>query len=101
MSYYNPKIYNYSNLHEEDKEKVKVIKQIFIDPLESPLDLDFEQETILEKMKTEIRTQAFEDAQQLLYDQLIEYMVCLIDSYEQDEPIDEIDTDDYFYGLDY
>lgn len=101
MSYYNPKIYNYSNLHEEDKEKVKVIKQIFIDPLESPLDLDFEQETILEKMKAEIRAEAFEDAQGMLYDQLVEYIVYLIDSYKQDEPIDEIDTDDYFYGLDY
>lgn len=101
MSYYNPKIYNYSNLHEEDKEKVKVIKQIFIDPLESPLELDFEQETILEKMKAEIRAEAFEDAQGMLYDQLVEYIVYLIDSYKQDEPIDEIDTDDYFYGLDY
>lgn len=101
MSYYNPKIYNYSNLHEEDKKQVKLIKNVFIDTLDYSLSSDFEEETILEKMKTEIRAQAVEDAQQLLYDRLIEYIVCLIDSYEQDEPIDEIDTDDYFYGLDY
>lgn len=99
MSYYNPKIYNYSNLHEEDKNAVWIIKNCFIDTLNGISETELENCTTIEKMEAEIRNEAIEDAKDLLKGQLIDFIVSIIDSYDENEEIKKIDTDDYFYGL--
>lgn len=99
MSYFNPKIYNYSNLHKEDKNKVWIIKNFFIETLDGLLETELEDCTTIQKMEAEIRNEAIEDAKELLKGELIEYMVSLIDSYFENEEVNKKDTDDYFYGL--
>ena len=74
---YNTKIYNYKNLHTDDKQIVQAQLLMF--------------ETI-EDLITE-----YTYAKEKMYSDIVEYMVFAIEGYEED--VNEVDTNDPFYGL--
>lgn len=99
MSYYNPKIYNYSNLKPEDKTIIRAMVWM-VDSLQSIGDdyLLTEEESTLEKIKCEIALETILDAKEKLTFEIIEHIVAFIDDYE--EEIEPIETDNYLYGID-
>lgn len=102
MSFYNPKVYNYTQLNDADKKTFNTMIEFMLEPMiekieylkkcrktEKIIAKQFhiqESISILTKMKTE------------LVNNLIEYLVSTIDNYDgvlEDEDLTE--TDDYFY----
>lgn len=96
MTYYNPRIYNYSNLHDEDKREFKMI-MYFINSIDNIIaDYEVEEETLIEKAVNEIKLATLNEVKERLEHELVEYIVSVMDNYDEDAK--EIDTDDYFYG---
>ena len=98
MSYYNPKIYNYANLHREDQLTVDVMNWA-IDAVEN-MEIDYrptEDSSIMEKMCDEIALEVVAEVEEQLMHEIIEFIVMTIDSYDHD--VDEIDTTDFLFGM--
>lgn len=96
MTYYNPRIYNYSNLHDEDKREFKMI-MYFINSIDNIIaDYEVEEETLIEKAVNEIKLVTLNEVKERLEHELVEYIVSVMDNYDGD--VKEIETDDYFYG---
>lgn len=104
MSGYNPRIYNYSNLEEKDKELIKFAVYTALDSMElakCDYAIDLESEnmggrelTAIHKIEAEERIAGINYAESYLLDNIIKEMVARIDNYDYEVP--EIDTDDYF-----
>jgi len=100
MSKYNPRIYNYYNLKEEDKTYINAKAEV-ISSLEAEQHEYFYigEPTVLEKMFVETAQEVLNHVKKSLIRDLVEFIVVTIDSYEED--VEEIETSDFFYGMDY
>lgn len=100
--YYNPRIYNYSNLKDEDKKVVDYLLLMSerMEDLEDAenMDADFS-DTTYEKIQHEIRAGAYNDAVDEIIMFIIEIMVSMIENYDED--VEELDTHDFFVGCPY
>lgn len=98
MAHYNPKIYNFSNL--ENKDKNIILAMLWsLETLEA-LEFDYKDDgksTTLEKIRSEIARDVLAEAEERIVSDAVQVMVSMIDRYDQD--VDEIDTTDYLYGL--
>lgn len=95
----NPRIYNYSNLKEEDKQMIRGIAYA-TNTLSNALDnIDLEPCETLKKMYTEIAENTIEDCEKEIYYQTIDLIVGIIDNFYEGYECKEYDTDDYFFGL--
>ena len=92
---YNTRIYNYANLHSEDKQIVQA-QLLMLESVEDTItNYTYAKETstnTLETISFEEGIHALEEAKHI-----VEYMIFAIDSYENE--VYELDTDDPFYGL--
>lgn len=98
MSYYNPRIYNYSNLHREDKVTVHIMMWT-LDTIEN-METNYEPKpraSIMEKMFSETAQEVISEIEERVLDEIIEFIVSTIDSYEHE--VDEIDTADFLFGM--
>lgn len=98
MTYYNPRIYNYSNLLREDKLRVHVMMWT-LDAIEN-MEAEYEPEprsTIMEKMFSETAQEVISEVEERVMHVIIEFIVSTIDSY--DHEVDEIDTMDFLFGM--
>ena len=100
MPYFNPKIYNYSNLNESDHLLINCMLMC-ANELDSVVgdfesDLADRESSILDKIKAENGIEALQIGQQAILHHIVETMVAIIGNYEHDVP--EINTNDYFYG---
>lgn len=98
MTYYNPKIYNYSNLLREDKIRVHVMMWT-LDAIEN-MEAEYEPEprsTIMEKMFAQTAQEVISEVEERIMHVIIEFIVSTIDSY--DHEVDEIDTMDFLFGM--
>ncbi|WP_456073651.1 hypothetical protein [Holdemanella biformis] len=97
---YNTRIYNYANLHSDDKQIIQA-QLLMLESVEDTItNYTYTKETstnILESISLEEGIKALEDAKQNMYNDIVEYMIFAIDYYEND--VHEIDTNDPFYGL--
>ena len=97
---YNTRIYNYANLHSEDKQIVQA-QLLMLESVEDTItNYTYAKETstnTLETISFEERINALEEAKRNMYNDIVEYMIFAIDSYEDE--VNEIDTSDPFYGL--
>lgn len=97
---YNTKVFNYSNLTEDDKQIV-VAQLLMLDSIENVItEYTFSNEAAdnqLERISYQEGIKALIEAKQSMYDDIIEWMVFAIEGYEHE--IEEVDTDDFFYGL--
>jgi len=97
---YNTKIFNYSNLTEEDKQIVTA-QLLMLDSIEEVItEYTFSNEaadTLLESISYQEGIKALIEAKQAMYDDIIDWMVFAIEGYEHE--VEEIDTNDFFYGL--
>ncbi len=97
---YNNRIYNYANLHSEDKQIVQA-QLLMLESVEDTItNYTYAKETstnILETISFEEGINALEEAKRNMYNDIVEYMIFAIDSYEDE--VNEIDTSDPFYGL--
>lgn len=103
MSCYDPSVYNYTNLSEEDKVEIDFMIQIALSSMESAkddyeFDLNNKNSTELDKIRAEERIKGIEEAEEMYMLSIVEVMVAYIDAYEYDVP--QLDTDDYFFGYD-
>ena len=96
----NTRIYNYANLHSEDKQIVQA-QLLMLESVEDTItNYTYAKETCtntLEAISFEEGIHALEEAKQNMYNDIVEYMIFAIDSYENE--VYELDTDDPFYGL--
>ena len=96
----NTRIYNYANLHLEDKQIIQA-QLLMLESVEDTItNYTYAKETsanTLETISLEEGIKALEEAKQNMYNDIVEYMIFAIDSYE--DKVSEIDTDDPFYGL--
>lgn len=100
MTYINPRIYNFSNLKPEDQLTITMMMDLVGD-LEN-LEYDYEpgrEASTLEKIEGEIAVNTIREAQDYLESSIVDWMVSIIDNYEDEYEIEDKDTDDYFYGL--
>lgn len=97
---YNTRIYNYANLHSKDKQIVQA-QLLMLESVEDTItNYTYAKETstnTLETISFEEGINALEEAKQNMYNDIVEYMIFSIDSYENE--VHEIDTSDPFYGL--
>ena len=97
---YNTRIYNYGNLHLEDKQIVQA-QLLMLESVEDTItNYTYAKETstnTLETISFEEGIHALEEAKQNMYNDIVEYMIFAIDSYEDE--VNEIDTSNPFYGL--
>lgn len=97
---YNTRIYNYANLHLEDKQIVQA-QLLMLESVEDTItNYTYAKETstnTLETISFEEGINALEEAKRNMYNDIVEYMIFAIDSYEDE--VNEIDTSDPFYGL--
>ena len=97
---YNTRIYNYANLHSEDKQIVQA-QLLMLESVEDTItNYTYAKETstnTLETISFEEGIHALEESKQNMYNDIVEYMIFAIDSYENE--VYELDTDDPFYGL--
>ena len=97
---YNARIYNYANLHLEDKQIIQA-QLLMLESVEDTItNYTYAKETstnILESISLEEGIHALEEAKQNMYNDIVEYMIFAIDNYENE--VYELDTDDPFYGL--
>lgn len=97
---YNTRIYNYANLHSEDKQIVQA-QLLMLESVEDTItNYTYAKETstnTLETISFEEGVNALEEAKRNMYNDIVEYMIFAIDSYEDE--VNEIDTSDPFYGL--
>lgn len=97
---YNTRIYNYANLHSKDKQIVQA-QLLMLESVEDTItNYTYAKETstnTLETISFEEGINALEEAKRNMYNDIVEYMIFAIDSYEDE--VNEIDTSDPFYGL--
>lgn len=100
MSYYNPKVYNYSNLDNENKFVIDRMIDM-VDVVENQIDYLETQETdsIIRKAMNEIKIDCLKDTLNKMKLDIIEMIVGLIENQEED--VVEKDTNDYFFGYEY
>lgn len=95
----NTRIYNYANLHLEDKQIVQA-QLLMLESVEDTItNYTYAKETstnTLEAISFEEGIHALEEAKQNMYNDIVEYMIFAIDRYEDEH---EKNTDDPFYGL--
>lgn len=97
---YNTKIYNYANLHSDDKQIVQAQLLMFETIEDLITEYTYSKETCtntIESISYEEGIKALEEAKERMYSDIIEYMVFAIENYEED--VNEIETKDPFYGL--
>lgn len=96
MTYFNPKIYNYSNLKKEDQKIIDIILMT----MDNCLHVEkFEDDiTIFEKMKNEIAEAAVREIKDNIYKFIISLIVSTIDAYEETYEITEKETTSFLYG---
>lgn len=98
MSYYNPRTYNYSNLTTEDQiivqHMIYLVDAVKVSKEDYDTDLDTSH---LEKIFNETAVEVIDETIQLMINEIIEFIVSRIDNY--DSNIEEIDTDNYLYGI--
>ena len=97
---YNTKIYNYKNLHTDDKQIVQAQLLMFETIEDLITEYTYSKEACtntLETISYEEGTKDLEDAKEKMYSDIVEYMVFTIEGYEED--VNEVDTNDPFYGL--
>lgn len=98
MSYYDPRIYNYLNLNSEDQTIVQHMVYLVDAVKVSKEDYDTDLNTsYLEKIFNETAVEVLDETIQLMINEIIEFIVSRIDNY--DSNIEEIDTDNYLYGI--
>lgn len=94
------RIYNYANLHSKDKQIVQA-QLLMLESVEDTItNYTYAKETstnTLETISFEEGINALEEAKRNMYNDIVEYMIFAIDSYEDE--VNEIDTSDPFYGL--
>ena len=98
MSYYNPRIYNYSNLHREDKVTVHIMMWT-LDTIEN-MEANFEPQaraSTMEKMFSETAQEVISEIEERVLGEIIEFIVSTIDGY--DHEVNEIDTTDFIFGM--
>lgn len=97
---YNIRIYNYANLHSEDKQIIQA-QLLMLESVEDTItNYTYAKETSTNTLETiffEEGIHALEEAKQNMYNDIVEYMIFAIDSYEDE--VREMNTDDPFYGL--
>ena len=97
---YSTRIYNYANLHSKDKQIVQA-QLLMLESVEDTItNYTYAKETstnTLETISFEEGINALEEAKRNMYNDIVEYMIFAIDSYEDE--VNEIDTSDPFYGL--
>lgn len=98
MTFYNPRIYNYANLKKEDKLMVRGMIAMIKD-IDDLCD-DDEPSTIFEKMHAGIKKEVVNDIKEDMCHSIIDQIVACIESYDDDDEVQEFDTFDYFYGWD-
>lgn len=98
MSFYDPKIYNYSNLTDEDKSYVDFASNLIcsIDDMTYDYKVDYDTQSTLERIETECTVKAIGQAIERQLDDLVEFIVSRIDGYAHD--VEKVETDNYFYG---
>ena len=97
---YNTRIYNYANLHSEDKQIVQA-QLLMFETIEGLItEYTYSKEACtntLETISYEEGIKALEEAKKKMFSDIVEYMVFAIDSYEDE--VRETNTDNPFYGL--
>lgn len=87
MSYYNPDIYNYGNLKEEDKIYINYYRW-GVEAVENYEPIEWEgeneEETVFEKIKREIEQEFKEKLLEHLRIEETELIVAIMDNYEED-----------------
>ena len=97
---YNTRIYNYANLHSDDKQIVQAQLLMFETIEDLITEYTYSKEActnVLESISYEEGIKALEEAKEKMFSDIIEYMVFAIENYE--ENVNEIETKDPFYGL--
>lgn len=106
MTYYNPKVYNYSNLKDKDKEIIDCICITALDAVENAIvekeDELVDEEVILEKIRLQSEISALIEVEQNIQLEMIELMVSTIEHYPEEFQDEDLkNTDDHFYGCPY
>ena len=97
---YNTRIYNYANLHSDDKQIVQAQLLMFETIEDLITEYMYSKEACtnaLESISYEEGIKALEEAKEKMFSDIIEYMVFAIENYE--ENVNEIEAKDPFYGL--
>lgn len=94
------KTINYSNLTTEDQQIIQA-QLLMIDAVEDVISNytfpEDEEDNLLEKLSLQEGLKALLEAKEAMYREIIEYMIFAICEYDHD--VEEIETNDYFYGL--
>lgn len=95
---YNPRIYNYSNLKKEDQIIVDYMIYLTDSIEEMKYDYDTDMNTShLEKIFNETAVEVVDEVIERVIEEILEFIVSTIENYDED--IEEIDTDDFLYGM--
>lgn len=102
MTYYDPKIFNYSNLNERDQSTLNDMIFWLMNEVERKCeelkdDSNDAENSIEERLRAEIQYEAVKGLSDDLVMQLVEFIVNAIDNDDR-EDVETIDTNDYFYG---
>lgn len=98
MSYYDPKIYNFANLDEGDKQEITCMLEMTRNALANAYfndDFDLEKEPLAKIIK-EIQKETLMKAWNMYLCSIVDLMVSFIDDYDHDVP--SRDADNYFFG---
>ncbi len=91
---YNTRIYNYANLHSDDKKQIVQAQLLMLESVKDTItNYTYAKETstnTLEDTSFEEGIHALEGAKQNMYNDIVEYMIFAIDSYENE--VYELDT---------
>lgn len=97
---YNTRIYNYSNLSDENKKTIDRLIDVGLSSIYNIYAEYAEEEefatNLIDKMRYEERKEALKEASGSLVNDIIELIVVMIDA--DTNEIEEKNTDDYFYG---
>lgn len=95
----DPKIYNFKNLKLEDQLVVATQFKIFllIRKEKENLKITTKKQSSLTKFLYEVAIEELDEVEEKIKDTIIQRMVSFIENY--DYFVKEIETDDYFYGL--
>ena len=98
MSYYNPRVYNYSNLNSTDQLIVRNDLYIIESIKNMKYDYDTDMNTSsLERIFNETANEVIDEVIECINYDIVEFIVASIDDYDHD--VEEYDTDNYLYGI--
>lgn len=98
MTCYNPRVYNYSNLRDEDKQCARIMYHLLGVVKDKATEYNCTgTPTILEQIENEIAKETIDEVVDTIELEIVEFFVDCIDHYNKE--IKMIDTNDYFYGL--